>query len=256
MCLILFSYRNDPRYDLIFAANRDEFYHRPADPISFWREAPHVLAGKDLTAGGTWFGITRDGRIAAITNYRDPASLRSDAPSRGLLVSRFLTEAFSPEEYLDLMQKEGGQYNGFSLLFGDLSGLYYFSNRSRTSGKIAPGTYGLSNRFLDTPWPKVIRGKEALSRIQSGGGDLDPALLFSILADTSLPEEKDLPETGVGREWERLLSPLFISAPGYGTRSSTVVLIDKSRHALVEERTFNSHPEPIDKRRFEFDIEA
>ncbi len=253
MCLILLSYRTDPLFPLVLAANRDEFYDRPAAPMSFWSEAPQVLAGRDLLAGGTWFGITRAGRWAAITNFRDPERHRADAPSRGLLVSDFLLGDATPVQYLESLQRKAGAYNGFSLLIGDTGGVFYFSNRCDGIQALRPGTYGLSNRFLDTPWPKVVKGKEALAGLLARGA-LKPAELFSALSDRVTPDDSLLPETGVGREWERVLSPLFISSPVYGTRSSTVLLIDREGTIRLWEKTFNSHPEAEEERSFEFRI--
>ena len=254
MCLILFAYESDPAFRLVLAANRDEFYDRPTVPVSFWEETPQLLAGRDLQAGGTWFGITRTGRWAAITNFRDPARHRPDAPSRGLLVSQFLLGEATALQYLQSLQREAAQYNGFNLLAGDGSGVFYFSNRRETIQALKPGIYGLSNRYLDTPWPKVVKGKEALSRLL-GCGVLEPDDLFTVLSDRIPAEDDLLPQTGVGREWERVLSPLFIASPGYGTRSSTIVLIDSGGRVNLWERTFNAHPDKENERHFEFQIE-
>jgi len=256
MCLILFAYDVHPAFRLILGANRDEFYDRPTAPVSFWEEAPDVLAGKDLQAGGTWFGITKTGRWAAITNFRDPVRHRPDAPSRGMLVSRFLLGKETASDYLKALQGEADRYNGFNLLAGDAGGVFYYSNRCEDMKALTPGTYGLSNRYLDTPWPKIVKGKEALTGLLAQGdeGALHPDHLFTILSDRNPAEDRLLPETGVGREWERVLSPLFISSPGYGTRASTVVLIDLEGRVRLWERTFNSHPEAEQERCFEFRI--
>ncbi len=255
MCLILFSYKTDPYYRLVFAANRDEFYKRPSEPASFWREAPQVLAGRDLVAGGTWFGITRKGRWAAITNYRDPRNHRADAPSRGLLVSGFLLGDDSARVYLEDLAPDAGDYNGFSMLAGDAAGLFYFSNRRDGVRELPPGIYGLSNHFLDTPWPKVRKGKDILSRLLSNGGTPNSEGLFRILADRIPPDDCDLPQTGVGLEWERVLSPLFIWSTDYGTVSSMVLLIDNGGKVVFRERTFAAGPQIKEDRVFEFDIE-
>ncbi len=225
MCLILLAYDAHPLYRLILAANRDEFFSRPTAPAAFRDDSPQILAGRDLKEGGTWLGLTRTGRIAAITNYRDPRSERKDAPSRGGLVSGFLAGAMSVEEYLAFLKSEGTNFNGFNLIFGDMKQLCWFSNRGSEPQLLQPGIHGLSNRLLDTPWPKVSRGKEDLEHIVAEGKNIEPDALFAILADRTIPPDDLLPDTGVGIELERVLSPRFISAPAYGTRSSTIILI-------------------------------
>lgn len=255
MCLILFSHKQHPRYSLVLAANRDEFYNRASSPAAFWDEEPGMLAGRDLVAGGTWFGITRYGRIAAITNYREPGFHRMDAPSRGALVTGYLRGAEAPEDYLEKLEPDAGRYNGFSLILGDPENLYYFSNRREGFQRLTPGLYGLSNHILNTAWPKVERGKRALGDILSGGGDPDPEALFHVLADRSRPPDDHLPHTGVGLEWERVLSPLFIASPVYGTRSSTVLLVTGGGSVTFVEKVFNSDPEPLQVTRYEFEIE-
>ncbi len=158
MCLIVFAWRQHPDFPLIVAANRDEFYERPTLAADFWADHPEVLGGRDLKEMGTWLGITRKGRFAALTNYRDPLHVRADAPSRGWLVRDFLTGERGAEDYLARLRDRGAAYNGFSLILGDAAGLYYYSNRGEEGpAALAPGVYGLSNHLLDTPWPKVRR---------------------------------------------------------------------------------------------------
>ncbi|MBN2396760.1 MAG: NRDE family protein [Deltaproteobacteria bacterium] len=242
MCLILFSYRSHPVYPLILAANRDEFYERPSASIAFWGDAPGILAGRDLKDGGTWLGITKTGRLAAITNYRDPRALKDHAPSRGTLVSGFLRGDESPEEYVRQMRSDAGRYNGFNLILRERSGLFHFSNMTDTFREISPGMHGISNHLMDTPWPKVERGKKLLEDLISDRRDFSPEEIFDILADTSRPDDSDLPDTGVGLDWERVLSSIFIRSEGYGTRSSSVVLIDKGGGVEFVERSFSSNP--------------
>lgn len=239
MCMILLAYDCHPHYRLILAANRDEFYDRPTSPIGFWEDAPDVLAGRDLKAGGTWLGVTRDGRLAAITNYRDPATLMGNAPSRGDLVSRFLKAETAAAGYLKAIQKDAARYNGFNLLLGDLGGLYYYGNHSSGIEKLKPGIHGLSNRLLNTPWPKVEKGRAGLEKLITKGNPVDSQKLFELLTDRSLPPDDRLPDTGVGIEWERMLSPLFILSEDYGTRSSSLVLIDRKGRIDFWERSFN-----------------
>lgn len=255
MCLILLAYKTHPSYPLILAANRDEFYDRPSAPADFWEERPDVLAGRDLKEGGTWLGITKKGRLAALTNYRDPLFIRPDAPSRGWLVRDFLCGTESPVRYLKDLSARAGRYNGFSLLFGDVSGLRFFSNRDGSS-PLTPGLYGLSNRLLDTDWPKVRRGKERLAALLSHAEVPDPEGLFSLLADRARPEDSDLPDTGIGLEWERILSSIFIASPVYGTRSSILLMVDRRGRVMFMERVFNGGEEPWMTAKFEFSVES
>jgi uncharacterized protein with NRDE domain len=225
MCLIAFAYKTHPRYSLVVAANRDEFYRRPTAPVDFWPECPCVLAGRDLEQGGTWLGVSRDGRFAALTNYRDPAANRPDARSRGELVRDYLCGSMSPQEYLERVKASGGDYNGFNLLVGDAGGLWYYSNRTDVVAAVAPGVHGLSNHLLDTPWPKVAKAKAGLAACLAGPDDALATGLFALLADAEPAPDGALPDTGVGLAWERTLSPVFIASADYGTRSSTVVLL-------------------------------
>ena len=237
MCLIFLGYDVHPAYRLIVAANRDEYYDRPTKPLDFWEDVPEILAGRDMIGMGTWMGITRSGRFAAITNYRDPLSQKSDAPSRGLLVSRFLSENMSPKRYLESVRMSGHEYNGFNLLIGDRSALWYYSNKGNDILQITPGIYGLSNHLLDTPWHKVEKGKAALKTVFAEA-EIDIAAIFHILGDREYPPDDKLPDTGVGITWERILSPIFVASDSYGTRSSSVLLIKKTGEIFFEERSF------------------
>ena len=242
MCLMLFSYRSHPVYPLILAANRDEFYERPTAQASFLEEFPDMLTGRDLKDGGTWLGITKTGRMAAITNFRDISNLKSDAPSRGGLVSEFLRGGENPGEYIQNIRQVFDGYNGFNLILGDRSGLFYVSNAGGVFHEISPGVHGLSNHLLDTPWPKVEQGKKLLDSLISS--TINPPLdeIFYILADTSRPDDGYLPDTGIGLEWERLLSSIFIQSEIYGTRSSSVIFVDRENNVTFTERTFVSGP--------------
>lgn len=242
MCLILFSYRQRDDYPLVFAANRDEFYDRPSAALDFWQERPEILAGKDLKASGTWLGVSRHGRLAAITNYRDPSVQLNGAPSRGLLVSEFISGEIPAATYLESLSQNGIYYNGFNLLVGDGTGLWYYSNRGRDPIKLSPGLYGLSNHLLNTPWPKVKKGKTALRRCLEGRGRIDVPAIFDLLSDRSLAADHDLPDTGVGRQWERALSAVFITSAPYGTRSSSVLLMDAAGTLNFWERTYRIDP--------------
>lgn len=236
MCLILLAWQVHPDYPLVVAANRDEFLSRRTAAADFWDDAPDVLAGRDLQAGGTWLGVTRDGRFAALTNYRDPARVKASAPSRGELVSRFLTGSLSPPEYLAELAAVAGAYNGFNLLFGDADSLWCFSNCGEGERRLDPGVYGLSNHLLDTPWPKVARGKSALGAALQALPDEAP--LLALLRDDRIAPDEVLPRTGLSMEWERLLSAAFIRSPEYGTRSATVLLRDRTGMVRFVEQTF------------------
>lgn len=239
MCLILMAYRVRPGYELVVAANRDEFHDRPTAPLTFWDDSPQVLAGRDLREGGSWMGITRAGRFAALTNYRDPHHALPGAPSRGHLVSDYLQGAEPARAYLDRLIPRAGAYNGFNLLLGDETGLYYYSNRAGGVRRLGPGLYGLSNHLLDTPWPKLERGRRALSRVLDRESDPTPEELLCLLADRTPAPDAELPATGVPLEWERWLSPIFIdAAPGYGTRSSTALVVDSRGRVQMVERTW------------------
>ena len=238
MCLILFFHGMHPKYQLALAANRDEYYTRPTQPLTFWDDGTGILAGRDLKNHGTWLGVTRTGRIAAITNYRDPKSLKENAPSRGLLVSSFLAGKTSPINYLEDLQKIGHRYNGFNLLAGDYSGLYYYSNRGNRIQQIEPGLYGLSNHLLDTPWPKVEKGKADFKALLDTKKDINLENIYDLLQDRSYPPDDRLPDTGVGLEAERLLAPLFIANSVYGTRSSSIVLMERTGKVIFAEKTF------------------
>lgn len=255
MCLIIFAIRAHPRFPLIIAANRDEYYSRPTAAAAFWEDAPDILAGRDLTGCGTWLGITRSGRIAAITNYRDPKRVRHDTPSRGRLVSDFLQGTMATEEYLAELRTTGTAYGGYNLLFGTFEQLLYFSNCGDLPAEVPDGIHGLSNHLLDTPWPKVVKGKERLAELLQDPDGPSPEALLDLLSDREPAPDDLLPNTGVGLERERILSSIFIVSPNYGTRSSTVILVDREGEVLFRERTFNGSREPLGEVAFSFKVE-
>jgi uncharacterized protein with NRDE domain len=255
MCLILFAYQMHPKYRLVLAANRDEFYNRPTDPLKFWENCPNILAGCDLRQNGTWLGITRNGRLAAVTNYRIPFEVKTDARSRGLLVREFLESEIGPEKYLETLLKSIGHYKGFNLIVADTNGIYYLSNQTGKYYRVNSGYYGLSNRLLDTPWPKVVRGKHILKHIVKTQQNIDPETIFDMLSDTWKPSDCELPDTGVGIEWERLLAPVFVQSPHYGTRSSSVILWENSGTIQFSERTFDSG-KPHETRSFTYSSDS
>jgi len=238
MCVLLLSFGQHPRYRIVAGANRDEFYDRPTSPAAFWGDEPEVLAGRDLRQGGTWLGVTRRGRFAALTNFRDPQSNRPGRSSRGHLVSGFLLGDEQPDAYLVKVAEHAHDYNGFSVMVSHRDALCYYSNRENEVRSLPPGVYALSNHLLDTPWPKVTRGKRAFAELLSEADDLDPEALLALLSDRTAANDAELPGTGIDLEGERLLSSLFVSGGVYGTRSSTVLLIGRRGEVTFVERTF------------------
>jgi len=238
MCLIVFAFDCHPDYQLILGANRDEYRNRLTDPAGFWSSAPHILAGRDMQAGGTWMGVTTNGKLAAITNYRDPRQYLIDPPSRGKLVSGYLqNHDVTLEDYQATLNREGQQYEGFNLLYGTFDQPYYFTNRGGSSGPLTPGIHGLSNHLLDTHWAKVKTARSRLTAIVQHGA-IEPEDILTALSDPVPFADNLLPDTGIGLERERMLSPLFIENEEYGTRSSTVILVDRCGLVTFIERVF------------------
>lgn len=246
MCLLLFSFNKHPYYPLILAANRDEFFERPTAFASFWDDSPSVLAGRDLRYGGAWMGVNKDGRIAAVTNYREPSQNKPDAVSRGALISDYLQGKASAEDYIQEVMAQCHAYDEFNLLVGNKESLLFFCSVEDDYQKLKPGLYGLSNGKLDCPWPKVERGKVALDKIIQEDEKPEPGKLFELLTDKTLAADSVLPSTGVSLEWERRLSPIFVHSEDYGTRSSTVLLRDKQGEIFFSERSFDKDAEVID----------
>jgi uncharacterized protein with NRDE domain len=255
VCLILFAYKAHKQYPFILAANRDEFYSRPALPADYWPDNPKVLGGRDLEKMGTWLGVTKTGRFAAITNYRDPVRLRQDVRSRGEIVSDFLQGTDGPDAYLRRVQEKRELYNGFNLILGSISCCLYYCNITNTVQELQPGVHGVSNHLLDTPWPKVVRGKDKLSHALQNDDFPDTDRLFGILADHQKASDIDLPDTGVSIELERLLSSIFIESPDYGTRSSTVLLVNTQNRVLFMEKSKIKGQHNWAMNSYEFDIQ-
>lgn len=254
MCLINFQLQTHPKYKLIVAANRDEFYGRPTAPAQFWTDQPELLAGRDLLGMGTWLGITKSGRFAALTNYRDPSEKPEGKISRGEIVRNFLSGDMPAEEYLKELHLNKDKYNGFNLLVGTPDEIYYYSNVSGKIERVSPGTHGLSNHLLDTPWPKVVKGTNSLREYAGRHEDLEVESLFQILSNAEQATDEELPETGVGKDLERSLSSMFIKIPNYGTRCSTIVLVDHQNRVTFSERTYENG-EFVEDRNFSFQYE-
>ena len=229
MCLLIFAHRVARHYPLVLAANRDEFHARPTARAHFWPEFPQLLAGRDLEQGGTWMGVTREGRFAAVTNYRDPARTAPAPRSRGELPVDFLVGDDSPDTFLARLRERGGDYAGFNLLLGDGDDLWYYSNSSAGEEPrlLDPGIYGLSNAQLDTPWPKVANGKEKLGELLENGPVADHDSLAEVVGNRDMAEPRELARQGLEGDMDRLLSAQFIVTGSYGTRSSTTLWRDR-----------------------------
>ncbi|MBP6096313.1 MAG: NRDE family protein [Methyloversatilis sp.] len=241
MCLIALGWKTRPDCPLLVIANRDEFHRRATEPLAFWADAPDVLAGRDLESGGTWMGVTRSGRFAALTNYRDPSTQRSDARSRGLLVSGFLTSDACAADYGEAVRAQAHHCNGFNLLLCDGNTLFWVGYRGRGDAQtreLEPGVHALSNHLPGTPWPKLVRARRgfenALGALPNWPQTFSTG--FAVLADERRADDADLPDTGVGIEWERQLSSVFIGGEEYGTRSGSILQITGERIRFEERR--------------------
>jgi uncharacterized protein with NRDE domain len=240
MCLILLAWQAHPEYPLVFAGNRDEAYERPSAAADFWKDEPGIFGGRDLEKGGTWLGLTRAGRMAAVTNYRDGPARKPAPRSRGELTADFLRGDDAPETYLNGVAPNAGLFGGFSFLAGDIGHLWSYSNRGAGIEEVTSGVHGLSNHLLDTPWPKVARGRQKVAALLKAGEKELIQGLFDALADRSAASDAELPDTGVGTGRERELSPAFIAGERYGTRASTVLLVSHGKEVTFIERRFGA----------------
>ncbi len=254
MCLILFAKNAHPDYPLVLAANRDEFFNRNALPAHFWNEVPELLAGKDLSAAGTWLGLHQNGKFSALTNYRDFSNIKQNAPTRGFLALDFLIGQLNAPDYITQVNQRASLYNGFNLLLGQLPDLYYYSNIDRKYEPVPNGVHGLSNALLNTPWPKVEKGKMELGALVANGTDLTAAALFELLSDKEQFADNLLPSTGIGLEKERLLSSKYIRFGGYGTRCSTAILVKRNGEVLFSEKTYSEDEKKVHIEEFNFSI--
>jgi uncharacterized protein with NRDE domain len=253
MCLIFLSFNQHPKYPLIIAANRDEFFDRPAERLSKWKDNGKIIAGKDITGGGTWLGATTTGYFSMLTNYRDMANIKANAPTRGKLVLDYLAGEFDPATYLEALNASGSQYNGYNIILGRMDDPWYYSNQNNKIFRLGTGSYGLSNALLDTSWPKVEEGKKKFNQILS---QANPSFddLFDFMHNTDLAPDSKLPETGIGYEKEKLLSSMYIEMPGYGTRNTTILLKDHENNVQMVERTHDHSSNSFSETNFDFSI--
>jgi uncharacterized protein with NRDE domain len=237
MCLLVAAVESHPDYRLVLAGHRDEFHDRPTAPLAWWDDAPDILAGRDLQAGGTWLGVDRGGRMSVVTNFRAPGSQREAAPSRGLLVPGFLASGLAAAPFVDRLASDAAAYSGFNLLAWDGSTMAYCGGPDEGPRTLPPGVYGLSNARLDTPWAKLTRVRDRVRTILAAGTPR-PESLLRALDDRQPATDDQLPDTGVGIELERLLSAPFIVSPHYGTRCTTIVLVGRDGGVQVTERRY------------------
>ena len=248
MCLLIFAHRVAPQYPLILAANRDEFYARPTETAQFWTQYPQLLAGRDLEQGGTWMGITRQGRFAAITNYRDPARTAPAPRSRGELTLDFLVGNAGAVSYLEQLRERAGDYAGFNLLLGDGDELWYYSNSAPDNDPqlLSPGVYGLSNAQLDTPWPKVETGKRKLGDLLKNDAANNHDKLVGVVGDRTTADQRELAVQGLNGEMDQVLSSQFIVTGLYGTRCSTTLWRDREGTAHWRELSYDTEGNLLD----------
>lgn len=235
MCLIVFAYNTHPDYKLILAANRDEFYDRPTTSANWWEDHPDILGGRDLKAKGTWMGVDKKGRFAAVTNYRDIANIRTDAKSRGDLPVDFLLNEETASEYTESVLKDSKEYNGFNLLTLD-DKMAHLSNYENKVNLLDAGVYGLSNALLDTSWPKVEKAKDNFKKTIEGDFQIED--LIRLMQDEEVAADEKLPHTGLPIEMERAVSAMCIRSPNYGTCCSTAITIDHDDNIEFVEKSY------------------
>jgi uncharacterized protein with NRDE domain len=243
MCLLVLAWRAHPLFPLVVAANRDEFHARPAAPLAPWTDHPGIIGGRDLDARGAWFAVDTRRRFGVVTNFREFGRRRRAAPSRGGLIPGYLAGERAPGEYLQALETDAPGYAGFNLLLGAGDSLWYASNRAdRFARELPPGIYGLSNEFLDTPWPKVVRVRARFTELLANSADVDSlaADLFTLLADREPAPPAEVPPGDLTPEWARTLSAPFVLDPAYGTRCSTVLTVHADETLQIRERRFDA----------------
>ena len=254
MCIVTFNQHQHSKYKLIIASNRDEFYERPTAPAHFWGDHPSILAGRDLKEMGTWLGVTKTGRIAILTNFRDLASEQLERKSRGNIAKQFLTSEKEPLALFEQLQQNKMKYNGFNFVGGTIDQLYHYGNNELSITSFKPGTYSVSNGPLNVSWPKTKKAKNMLENYINQDEDIYIDDIFTQLNDRELAPDHELPNTGINFELERNVSSIFIDRePNYGTKTSTVILVTYENEITFIERTFH-HGQYEDEKRFEFSI--
>ncbi|MFN0275744.1 MAG: NRDE family protein [Chitinophagales bacterium] len=237
MCLINFAYQHHAKYKLILVGNRDEFYNRPTKKLHWWDDSPDIIGGRDMKDGGTWMGMSRDGKIAALTNYRDLRNVKENAPSRGNILRKYLNGSTPLDEFHVFLKTQGRFYNGFNLLYGTTNELYYYTNAGERWQMILPGIYGLSNAYLNTPWEKVQKSKTAFTKIIENEV-VSPDKFLTMMFNTEFAAASSLPSTGIPFELEKKLSAMFIQTENYGSRLTTFISIDQQNHVHYHEKSY------------------
>lgn len=243
MCLLVLAWRCHPRHRLVLAANRDEFHARPSAPLAPWGDLPGIVGGRDLQAAGAWLAADQRNRFGVVTNFREFGRRKRSAPSRGGLIPAYLAGSTSPGEQLRQLETDAPGFAGFNLLLGDRDSLWYASNRADDFAReLPPGIYGLSNEFLDTPWPKLVRVRARFAALladeRRGSGKALETGLFDMLVDREPAPPESVPPGDLSPEWARKLSAPFVLDPAYGTRCSTVLVITDRDELRLAERRF------------------
>jgi uncharacterized protein with NRDE domain len=258
MCIAYIAFKAHADWPLILMANRDEFHTRPSLPAAPWVDHPEVIAGRDAVAHGTWLGVTRQGRFALLTNYRDPPGFRPVAPSRGHLVSDYLQSSAQPQDYISQLTASAHLYNGFNLIVGDSLNCWYLgspgSGKALLSRQLGPGIYTLSNHLLDTPWPKTERLRHTLNALDPASFSQNLEAAYAALQDRTVATDDMLPQTGLTLDRERMLSSIQIVGKGYGTRCSTIFTVDAHARALLSETTYDPDGKVLQRHDWPFSI--
>jgi len=261
VCLLVLGWRCHPRYRLVLAANRDEFHARPSAPLGQWDDAPAIIGGRDLQANGAWLAADRAGRVGVVTNFREFGRSRRSAPSRGGLIPAYLSGDRAPADYFQSLETDAPGFAGFNLMLADARSLWYGSNRADAFAReLGAGVYGLSNEFLDTPWPKLVRVRAGFRSLLDSRTAADPralsASLFDLLADREPAAPETIPPGDLSPEWARKLSAPFVLDPAYGTRCSTILTITEDGMLTITERGFGAGGEQLSETERVLNVEA
>lgn len=238
MCLISLAVKTHPKYKLVLLANRDEYHQRPTKKADWWYENGNIFGGKDLSGGGSWLAISKNGKISAITNYRDTSRKVENNISRGLILSNYLENNINALDYFEKLSASKDNYEGYNLIFGNQNKLYHYSNISNKLTALDNGVHTISNHLLDTPWPKVLKANEVMQNLVENNNDFPIETAFQLFKNKDKAPDNKLPNTGIGIEYERMLSSIYIDVPGYGTRATSIITIDNNNKVYFEEREF------------------